>query len=395
MPGDVASVSEPSSTTAIIEQAVAAADFSDAGNDPTDVATLGTPAETETSEESPAADAVVAATETPAAGDKPVTDGEKPAEPDAASKEAAEKAAEEAEIKAAEKELLAKNPGMKNGRISVSRHQTILERQRRVANEKVAAAEKQFAEVKHLATPETKERLQAVILAEHNPKVFFGDVLLQDPRYRALVDQHVESEIGKRGLKAAPAVDEGPKEAPAPDTLLPDGTLGYTAETLQKVIQFHLSEASKKHRDEIDALRKDITPFTEERKGRENFEQAVARQRTVLANARARWNGFSDHEKDIAAEMRKPGNERMTLEQAYDAVVPAKLQAAADKQKVDRAALEEEIRQKVIKSMNDKTNAGASVATSQARVAAKAVENDDTPRDTGALIRASMRAAGL
>ncbi len=85
-------------------------------------------------------------------------------------------------------------------------------------------------------------------LAEQRPDVFVKHVLLNDPRYVKVFEGMIEEAVAKRGATAAPAgapaAAPAVTELPKPDSLLPDGSLGYSAEATQKVVEHHLAPAT-------------------------------------------------------------------------------------------------------------------------------------------------------
>lgn len=334
--------------TSVIEQAVADSGLSDA--------TPETPVDTPPVEASADAD--------PAPAPAP------PAEP-----------TEEDELSSIEKELVTKTPDLAKGRLSVSRHQAVVTRIRRQAEAERKKLEAEFEPLKQYSAPDVQERLQAIRLAETHPTVFLRQVLLNDPRYQAEIDKLL-SERAPKPEAAAPAPDPA-DEKPKPDRLEADGTLGYSADGAQKLLDWHERHVERKHKADLDALRKEISPVLEKEKHQAAVSEAMTRMRPVLENARATWDGFTEYEADIRAELHKPGNEKMTLHDAYRVVVIPKL-------RTDRAALEADLRKKIVDEMNVK----APKPTLRPGTLPPAVGGDPaTPRALEDVIRESIRSA--
>ncbi len=266
---------------------------------------------------------------------------------------------EDEEVAALEAKLIAENPSMQRGNISRSRHQALLTRR---ANEHKAALEPLQAKAAQFDAPETQERLQGALIFEQHPQVAFEKVLLADPRYRSLIDAHVEKVIKDRGLTGAPPAQQpsatvAPSvvELPKPDILLPDGSLGYSAEAQAKYVEVKLQEQQadfdKKLEERFKALDGDLAPAREAKAAKEHFNAALTRQGTILDEAKASWPNFQGHYAEIKAEIMKPGNERMGLRQAYDAVRERHIATLTGQVKT-QAQLEAEVRAKVIAETN-------------------------------------------
>lgn len=289
-----------------------------------------------------AADTVSAS---PAAPDSATPATPAPSTPDPVSV-AAGTADDERELSALEQELVASTPGLAKGRISVSRHQAVLTRARRQAEQAVAEAKAAAAKYE---TPEFQQQVRALGLAETRPEVFFRDVLLQDPRYKALVDAHVQALTAK--ATPAPAATApspaGNAERPAPDRLEADGTLGYTAEGAQQLLEWALARERQTYESKLTELQQRLDPILTERKHVEAFRSAVDRMRPIVADARTNWPGFEDHRQEILAEIKKPGNERMSIHDAYRAVVVPKLA-------FNRQQEEAKLRKEILDQLNAK-----------------------------------------
>lgn len=345
--------------TPVIESAMAAAGIDEASTNDT-----------------PAAETV---TLEPAAGDPAAPPAEKTAEQ-----------TEEDELKALETELTTAKPELSRGRISVSRHQAVLTRARRQAERQLEEAKAASAAYE---APDFKERLAAIQLAETNADAFVNQVLMNNPNYRAVFDAMFETRLkthrpAQEDTKPAPVeVVEKPK----PDYLYADGTVGYTAEGQEKLLAWQAAELRKEHAAELKALRDELRPITEQHANAQQLNKSMQAKEVEVRNARSRWAGFKEYEKDILAELSKPGNERMGLEEAYDNVVPAKIAAKTAQDSVTQEQLKATLRAELIKEMNEKSAVRTGVTPGNL----PAPTNSDAPRDTEDVIRESMRRAGL
>jgi hypothetical protein len=379
--------------TSVVEQAVSEATDagvfgdSDAGDtmpdattDPAPDATTETPDATADSTEATPAATEPAATENVAPETKPET---KPTTPTAKSE-----ADELAEIKT---ELLGKTPGLAKGRIPVIEHQAVLTRARRKHEAEVAALNTKIEGYKPYDSQDVKEQIAAIRLAENNPDVFFNKVLMNDPRYKALVDARV-AEAAKTVAPAAttPAAEAAKPEMPKPDVLNADGTLGYSAEALQKALEFSLAKERDAQAAEMKKLREELAPVTQRAEMETRLTAAMDRQGQVLSNARKNWRGFTDHEPAIRAELAKPGNESIDLFQAYSNVVVGHYETASKVTETERAKIVREAREAVVKELN-----GAPRTKSVRPGQLPAASAGDADMSTEDVVRAAMRAANM
>jgi hypothetical protein len=254
---------------------------------------------------------------------------------------------EEQSLRAIEQELIAKNPNLKKGRIPTARHQAILTRDRRRAEAQIA----ELTPLKELAqqfqSEDTQVRLKVANLMEKDPEALVHKVLMHDPRYRAIFESFAKPAAAPAAAPAPQSAPPAPTEKPAADVLLPDGSVGYSAQRASELIEWRIAQERTAAEQREAALAKRIEqfeqqfePIVREREDTAQFNAAVTRQRGVLEDARTNWPGFKDHEAAVRAEMFKPGNERMTLDQAYRKVVVPTLAVQRDQL---RATLRAEI----------------------------------------------------
>jgi hypothetical protein len=254
--------------------------------------------------------------------------------------------AEDAELQALEQELIAKDPRLKTGKgISSSHHQAVLTRTRRQYEAAMAEAARKLEAVKQYEAPEFKDRLRAFQIAEQNPDQFL-QILQAIPEYRARIDALVQAAAAERaGTMERPEPEAEEEEEPQPDTLLEGGGMGYSTERANQLWAYRLRQLRAEQDQKLAALEEHLKPIQEDRQTQQVIQQAYQRQGGILADARQHWPLFSQYEGKIRAELSKPGNERMQLDQAYRVVV---VQA----ERADRARIEAEARAKIQQEMN-------------------------------------------
>lgn len=234
---------------------------------------------------------------------------------------------EESELAELQKELVTKNPNIR-GKIDVARHQAVLTRTRNRYEQQIAEARKEAERFKQYEAADFQSRLKAFEISEQDPDRFL-EILGSVPEYKSRLEARIAEAIK---AAQAPALKE---EEPKPDVLNPDGTLGFTPETAQKLIDFRvrqaLAEQQKKYDERFEALDNDLKPVREQQKAIQDLNESIGRQSTRLENAREYWPGFKENEAKVTALMLQPGNERMSLEAAYGHVVyPMRDQMRAD-----------------------------------------------------------------
>lgn len=298
---------------------------------------------------------------------------------------------EAAQLAAIEAELVTKTPNLKKGRIPVSRHQAVLTRERRQAEEKIKALEGLRSSADQFNSEPVQTALKVMKIAQDQPEVFVKQILMNHPSYKPIFDALLKP--AAQPGQAAPTVTqtvEPPAERPAPDVLLPDGTIGYSAKQTQALVEWlgaQERQSRTKERAELEqklaALQDTLKPVQEAEAARREIGSAMQRMKTLLDDARKNWPAFAAHETAIREELKKPGNERQTLEQAYRAVVIPKLTT-------DRAKLEAELRQSILAELNKAKpvtrsgNTGAAVAVAE--------EDTESSSPTEDIVRQSLRA---
>lgn len=291
-----------------------------------------------------------------------------------------EELAEEQELVALEKEIQAKNPALK-GNMPLHRHQAVLTRNRNQWTKaetdykaKVQQYEKDQAEWKRYEwakDPALQEALQALSMAETDQKGFV-EYLLNDPRFASLIEFK----------KEAPAQSELP---PGPDQKDEQGNPYWSQEGLDKRFAWERQMAAKEAGKTLQQQQKEFEsrykPVVEEHEARNQWNRTVSEQKTVLENARAKWQGFKQYEPQIRKAMEN--NEEWDLKDAYIMTVP---QAQQGQYKADR----EKIRQELIAEMNAKKGAVTAVKPGQVPERQGVGESEDPIGDA---IRQSIRAS--
>lgn len=285
------------------------------------------------------------------------------------------------------KEGTVEAPQKRRGPIPFDRHQAVLTKARNEAAKAQEALQKRIEGLSRYESEDHQAQLKFLeILSTDVPRAV--QILKQaDPeRFGKLSwaeQQAVAAAVGEAVAGDAPAVGEKPK----PDTLNPDGTLGYSAEAAEKLVEWRMAQAEANHKKSLkeleDRFSKDLSPIKQEREAREAFGQAVERQKPILENARKTWKGFSEHEAEIRQKLVENGT--WSLQDAYIAVVPHKIDEA-------RNSASTEARKKVIGELNAKGKAGG-IIPGKIPAAGSSDSESGEPKSTADLVRAALRSA--
>lgn len=254
-----------------------------------------------------------------------------------------------------EEDLLRENPKLAKGRIPVVRHQAVLTKARAEAE---AAMQPLRQAAEEYRSEGTQARLKLAALAESDPDRFMS-VVLHDPRYRQVIESiarnlpKADAEPAKVAKAPAAAVEvEEALPEPKPDVLNDDGSFGYSQAQAAAHVRWQVQQERIRLQQHTKALEQKIAAIESQHK--KTLEQqthtaivqdARVRMSTLLQTARETWAGFKEHEKEIGAELKKPGNERVTLDEAYRRVVMPKLA-------VTRETLKAQIRKEVLAEIN-------------------------------------------
>lgn len=255
------------------------------------------------------------------------------------------------------------------GPIPFEKHKTILENARTQHEAEIAPLREQVSRLSSELETFQEERT-AYGLADSNPDLFVK-VMLEDPKIGALIRQTL-------GTVAPAAAAE--KVEPKADVLNDDGTVGYSPEAMQRIIEQQAVTLQEKFNAMLQEKFGLVEPLVQEHQAGKAFEAARVKMSSVVEDARNTWPGFKDNESEIKAFLGAKGNERVTLEQAYRKVVMPKFQSTED-----------QIRAKVLKELEGREAAVQSVRTPQQR----ATRTEGGKRSTEDIIRASIADKGL
>lgn len=335
--------------TAAIEGAIAASAPAESESAVADTEVVAEETPSDTPAEEPAAEAVA-------------EDGQPAAEP-----------AKDADLASAEPA----KPKGKRGPIPYDRHEAVLTKQRRESEAKLAEAQARIEALAKYESEDHQAQIKFLHLLETEPARAVEILRQVDPqRFGKLTwaeQQAAAKEIGKQIVAEV-------AEKPQPDTILPDGSPGYSAEAAERLVQWQIGQAKQDYESKLKALEDRISPITTEHEARVAFGQAVERQRPILENARKNWKGFSDNEPEIRKAL--ADNPTWDLNEAYRSVVIPKLTADTDR-------IRAEERKKLLDELNAKGKAGGSLVPGTLPAASAKTSNE--PRDLEDVIRESIR----
>lgn len=195
-------------------------------------------------------------------------------------------------------------------------------------------------------------------------KNFFGQV---NQLYEQAQAQGQRTQADQQG-PAAPAGDGMPE----PDETLSDGTKVYSMDGLKALLAWNAKSVETKVRTEFDANYK---PLKDEWDSRQRINRAVPVVQAQISKART-WPLFTENEGEIVKALQ--ADQRVSLEQAYQAVVWPKM--VADRQKMREELLAE------IKATPTST------AASSRPTRPVSLTQSSGPRDIEAIIRESLQA---
>jgi hypothetical protein len=209
--------------------------------------------------------------------------------------------------------------------LPLSRHKAVLTNERK----KREAVEQELATYK---SQDTQDKLKAIEIADQNPALF-AELLLQDPRFAAeftrLMGGQQAPQQEASAAKAAPAANVA--EPPQPDVLLPDGSVGYSAEASEKLAAYHAQQAEQRMQAILDERFGKFEPIQRNYEAQVAYNRSYQEKVVLLQNARANWPKFTEFEKQIQQYLMDPSNSRATLDEAYRAVVVPSMQTDRDK----------------------------------------------------------------
>lgn len=270
------------------------------------------------------------------------------------------------ELSKLQEELVTKTPGLAGKTIDVARHQAILTRQRNQAEAKEkafqAAVQKAEEQAKAFQDPEVQAALRALSLADTHPKAFV-ELILSDPRYQQLIQfKEVQDKVAE--------IQEAKAERPQPKRT-EDGQEYWDQESLDKLLAWNRQEAIAEAEKRVaKAMEEKFGPVYDEYQARNTWNEALERNRGVLENARANWDGFKEHEPTIKKALKD--NPNWDLNDAYRSVIVKVYKDSASKTEAD-------YRKKFMEELNGKKRAAeGSLRPQQPERTAKAKDEIDT-----------------
>lgn len=255
----------------------------------------------------------------------------------------------------------------KNNRIPYKRVERIVAKAREEAKA-AAFAEAQALQERYSVyeTPEFTGLIDSLRIAQENPARFLEALASADRRYAELLQ-------AKREAAQSAQKPSGPNANVGPDVTLPDGSLGYSPEAFDRLLELKLQAAQAALEDRF-AQR--FGPIEQKYQQEQLYRGAVDRVQRQIADAET-WPGFAENKAEITAAIK--ADRSLSLDQAYRKVVLPKLAASRD-----------DIRKQVLAEINAKPKA------SQPRPSSgSASVTSSGPRDTEDIIKQSLRDRGI
>lgn len=204
-----------------------------------------------------------------------------------------------------------------------------------------------------------------------------GYIMKNDPKQFSKMLEQINPEYKNLFAAVAAAAAPAAPAKPAPDVKYQDGSVGYSPEQYDKLMQWQHDRAVEAAETRInERFAKEEKARKEEQQKREMSEAREKRVNEQMEDAYT-WDGFKENEKEIVEAL--AANQNLTLEGAYRRVVMPKYKANRDN-----------MRSEVIEDIN---KVPKSVGGSPAIVKPAPVNNDEVPlRDQ---IRAKLKKDGL
>lgn len=226
------------------------------------------------------------------------------------------------------------------GSIPVPRVRKILENARAKARAEVEAKLNELAWARDRKREEVENALRIVEYANTNPVEFYRHVTEQ---LRA--DPALRGEVERIWPSSTPAPDASvqtpkPEERPQPDVLLEDGRLVYSAEQMERLLDWKVRQVEG-------TVAKTIEPVIKER-AQERARERLSMEAERLYREALKWPGM-DNAENRAEVAKVMAERRMTLDAAWREVVVPKL--------TDTKAIEERVRQEVLRTLKAKSAA--------------------------------------
>jgi hypothetical protein len=270
----------------------------------------------------------------------------------------------------------------RRGPIPFDRHQAVLTKARNEAKTAQEALQKRLDELSgRYESEEIQARLKLMDLLESNPQQAVALLKQVDgERFKSL--SWAEQQAAAAAVAdAAAAAQPSAGERPEPDALMPDGTLGYSADGALKLVEWRLAQERSEFNKQFETFRKELSPITTEHQARVKFDEAVQRQGKVLESARKTWEGFTEHEAEIRQKLVE--NPAWDLNDAYRAAVVPKLKGS-------REAIRAEERKRILDEMNAR---GKAKGVLPGQPPAAAAPSEGAERTTVDLVREAVTRA--
>lgn len=205
-------------------------------------------------------------------------------------------------------------PGAKDNRIPYSRVQKIIEKAKQTHAAELAQRETRLAALAQYEAPEFRQQFdiqsQALQMIQEQPELFLQRLAEADPRYAQLLQP------------AAP--QQSAEGAIEPDVLLGDGTLGYSPQAMQRMIDQRTAIAEQRIQQQFE---KQYGPMAQDWKSAQMMRGAQDKAQNQLAAAH-QWVGFQEHQQAILEALQS--DRSLSLEQAYIKIVSPKLSGNRD-----------------------------------------------------------------
>lgn len=249
--------------------------------------------------------------------------------------------------------LKAELAGKRDNRIPYSRVTKIVDKA--VATATAVAKQEAEASVAQYRTPEFQNGLTAMRVADESPEQFLTALAQADPRYAALLQG--SSLVAPKAPAGQPAAQQAPAEGSVePDIQLSDGTLGYSADAIKRVLAAERTAMTKLFETQLGERMKGLEPIQQEHRIGKMRAEAETRVTAKVAAAE-KWPGFKEAQEEIAGAIHAATQrgETLSLEDAYIQHAIPKMQK---KYTTDEAA----VRAKVVAEMNKAARAATGVA---------------------------------
>jgi hypothetical protein len=258
---------------------------------------------------------------------------------------------------------IARELGFKPGKIPHAKEverkaRKLLERRQAEHTAALAELNQRLERLSPYESEQFQRALESWRVLDEDPERFLHALAQADPRY----NQILSTVFRQPQAQPDPAIE--------PDTLLADGTLGYSPQAMQRLLDQHERRIEQKLSERFGPIEQDWR-VAQKRRG------ALAKAQATLQDAQT-WPGFAENQDGILQALQ--GDRSLSLEAAYRKTVFTKLAANRD-----------EIRRQVLAELNAKPRAAAGIAPG--RAGSPSAKSSSEPRDLEDVIRDSI--AGL